>query len=90
MKATGITAEPYHKSLSDEKRDYIQKQWMDETVLVVVATIAFGLGIDKQNVRFVIHWDPPNGLQAYIQEAGRAGRDQQPARCILYHDDIVK
>src|SRR5437588_9367167 len=67
-------------------RDRVQQAWMDEITPVVVATTAFGMGINKPNLRYVVHYDLPASLEAYYQEAGRAGRDGLPARAILIYD----
>jgi ATP-dependent DNA helicase RecQ len=81
--AAGVDAELYHGRLSAAERRRAQDAWMAGEKRVVVATGAFGLGIDKADVRFVLHAQMPSGLDAYYQEAGRAGRDGAPARCIL-------
>ena len=83
----GVTAIYYHAGLDTAERDQRQAMWMKGTYRVIVATNAFGMGIDKSDVRFVVHMDLPDSLEAYFQEAGRAGRDGQPAEAVLLYDD---
>ena len=83
----GITATYYHAGLTAKERDQRQAQWMKEQQRVMVATNAFGMGIDKPNVRMVVHLDLPNSIEAYFQEAGRAGRDGLPSQALLLYDD---
>ena len=82
----GISADFYHAGLPPKERDRKQNDWMTGKTRVIVATNAFGMGIDKPDVRFVVHIDVPDCLEAYFQEAGRGGRDEQPSVAILLYD----
>ena len=86
LNEAGIKASYYHGQMRKSDRDRVQQAWMDEITPVVVATTAFGMGINKPNLRYVVHYDLPASLEAYYQEAGRAGRDGEPARAILIYD----
>src|SRR5699024_11015459 len=88
----GFTALPYHAGLSNELRSAHQKRFLREEGIIIVATIAFGMGIDKPDVRFVAHLDMPRTIEAYYQETGRAGRDGEPANAWMLYglQDVIK
>ncbi|MEM6801605.1 MAG: DNA helicase RecQ [Bacteroidota bacterium] len=92
LNVNGIKAVPYHAGLDAGTRSRHQDMFLNEDVQVVVATIAFGMGIDKPDVRFVIHYDVPKSIESYYQETGRGGRDGLEGNCLLFYDfnDIVK
>lgn len=92
LSRSGITAVPYHAGLDSATRARNQERFARDDVRVVCATIAFGMGIDKSNVRFVVHADLPKSVEGYYQESGRAGRDGVPADCILYYSraDVLR
>ena len=88
LKLNGISANHYHAGLSNEERNTRQEEWLNNKTRIIACTNAFGMGIDKPDVRTVIHYDVPDALENYYQEAGRAGRDEKKAYAVLFFNDL--
>ena len=84
LSGTGFRALPYHAGLEDGVRRQTQERFISGEIPIIVATIAFGMGVDKPNIRLVVHYDLPKTIEGYFQETGRAGRDGKPSECVLF------
>lgn len=83
----GVNCAAYHAGMDSQVREYVQRGFIRDDIDVIVATVAFGMGIDKSNVRYVVHYDLPRSIESYYQETGRAGRDGMPAEALLLFDE---
>ena len=87
LRAAGVTAAAFHGSVKNATKDKNLTKWLSGEISVMCATVAFGMGVDKPDVRFVVHHDMPKSPEGLVQEAGRAGRDRFPAESLVYYDE---